>query len=107
MPTLDELYKQTIENQKKHLFDLQEEFNKKCDAIKNEALEKLKTIPKEDKEAREAVLVEQKQKLQEALEWLKNEVNTSTRDTMKKLEELHKEREKAVLADLEKQMLMA
>lgn len=102
--TLDERYQQTIDEQRAYLQKLQEDFNGACEAAKTKAQEKLKTIPETDKEAREAVLKEQKTELEAALHTLKTEVDHSTRMTMKKLEEIIREKEKEILADLEKQM---
>lgn len=102
--TLDEQYQKTIDDQRAHLMKLQADFNKVCDDAKAQAEEKLKTVPKEDKEGRETVLKEQKGVLEEALRNLKIAVDTSTRETMRKLEIIMTEKEKAILADLEKQM---
>lgn len=102
--TLDEQYQQAIDDQRAYLQKLQEDFNRVCETAKTKAQEKLKTIPETDKEAREAVLKEQKTELEAALHTLKTEVDHSTRMTMKKLEEVIREKEKEVLSDLEKQM---
>ncbi|MBI5413321.1 hypothetical protein HZA42_03180 [Candidatus Peregrinibacteria bacterium] len=102
--TLDEQYQKTIDDQRTNLMILQAAFNKVCDNAKAQAEEKLKTVPQEDKEGREAVLKEQKDILEAALRDLKIAVDTSTRETMKKLEIIMTEKEKAILADLEKQM---
>lgn len=104
MPTLDELYQQTIEDQKKYLLKLQEDFNKKCDEIKTRAQDRLKKIPGEDKEMREQILLDQKEELEAILRDLKGEVDTSTRKTLKRLEEINSERERKILEDLEKQI---
>lgn len=104
MASLEELYQQTIDNQRNYLLKLQEEFNKKCDELKKRAEEKMAICPEDDKEAKQTVLMEQKKGLEEALRWLKTEVNQSTRQTMKKLEEIQKQREQKVLEDLEKQI---
>ncbi len=102
--TLDEQYQSAIDDQRTHLMKLQDEFNRACDDAKKKAQDKLKEIPETDKEAREAVLNEQKTELEAALYTLKTEVDHSTRTTMKRLEEIIREKEKAVLADLEKQL---
>lgn len=102
--TLDEQYQKTIDDQRAYLMKLQEDFNKACDSAKVKAQEKLKQIPETDKEAKEQVLKDQKVELEEALRILKTEVNNSTRLTMKQLEEIIREKEKTVLADLEKQI---
>lgn len=102
--TLDEQYQKTIDDQRANLMKLQEEFNAACDQAKTKAQEKLKTIPQEDKEAREEVLKEQKEALETALHVLKTEVDHSTRMTMQKLELIIREKEKTILSDLENQM---
>lgn len=102
--SLEELYQQTIDEQRTHLSNLQVEFNKKCDDIKKRAADKMAQVPKDDKEAKQAVLMEQKQELEEALRWLRIEVNESTKKTMRKLEEIQKQREQKILGELEKQI---
>lgn len=102
--SLDELYQKTIDEQRNHLFGLQDQFNKKCDDIRKIAQDKLTKVPDENREGKEAVLMEQKAALEEGLRWLKEEVNTSTRQTMKKLEEIQTQREQKILAELEQQM---
>lgn len=102
--TLDEQYQQIIDDQRTYLLKLQDDFNKKCDEAKVKAQEKLKKVPEDDKEAREAVLNEQKAELEEALHVLKSEVDHSTRGIMKKLEEIVRQKEQQVLSDLERQM---
>lgn len=101
---LDEQYQKVIDDQRTHLLKLQDDFNKKCDEAKVTAQERLKNIPTEDKEAREAVLQDQKKELEEALHILKSEVDHSTRGTMKKLEEIVRQKEVAVLSNLEKEI---
>lgn len=102
--TLDEQYQKTIDDQRAYLLKLQEDFNKACDAAKAKAEAKLKEIPETDKESKEEVLKQQKSELEEALHILKTEVDHSTRDTMKKLEIIVREKEKAVLSELEQQL---
>ena len=102
--TLDEQYQKIIDDQRTYLLKLQDDFNKKCDEAKARAQEKLKGIPEENKEAREDVLQAQKEELEEALHILKSEVNHSTRTTMKQLEEIVRQKEEKVLADLEAQI---
>lgn len=102
--SLDELYQKTIDDQRNYLLGLQNEFNKKCDEIRDRAQAELAKIPNEDREGKQAVLVKQKEELEEALRWLKGEVNSSTMHTMKKLEEIQRKREERVLSDLEKQI---
>lgn len=102
--TLDEQYQKVIDDQRTYLLKLQDDFNKACDEAKKRAQERLKGIPDTDKEAREGVLKDQKQELEEALHILKSEVDHSTRETMRKLEAVVHEKEKQILADLEKQM---
>lgn len=102
--TLDEQYQKVIDDQRAYLLKLQDDFNKACDEAKKRAQEKLKGIPDTDKEAREQVLKDQKQELEEALHILKSEVDHSTRKTMRELESVVHEKEKQILADLEKQM---
>lgn len=102
--SLDEQYQKIIDDQRAHLLKLQEDFNKKCDAAKEKTTSRLKEIPAENKEARAAVLKEQKAELTEALRVLKTAINESTRDTMKHLEEIVREKEKNILAGLEKEL---
>ena len=102
--TLDEQYQKVIDDQRTYLLKLQDDFNKACDEAKKRAQEKLKGIPDTDKEAREQVLKDQKAELEEALHTLKTEVDHSTRETMRKLEAVVHEKEKQILADLERQM---
>lgn len=102
--TLDEQYQKVIDDQRTYLLKLQDDFNKACDEAKKRAQEKLKGIPDTDKEAREQVLKDQKQELEEALHILKSEVDHSTKGTMRKLEAVVHEKEKQILADLEKQL---
>lgn len=101
---LDEQYQKTIDDQRTNLMALQAGFNKVCDDAKAQAEEKLKTVPPEDKEGRESVLKEQKDVLEVALRDLKIAVDNSTRETMKQLEIIMTEKEKTILADLEKQI---
>lgn len=102
--TLDEQYQKAIDDQRAYLMQVQTDFNKICDEAKKTAQEKLKQIPDGNKEAREAVLVEQKEALDKGLHDLKVAIEVSTRSTMKALEAIVKEKEKSVLADLEKQI---
>lgn len=102
--TLDEQYQKTIDDQRSHLLKLQDNFNKACDTAKTKAEERLKQIPAENKEARAEVLNDQKKELGEALSILKSEIDQSTRATMRKLEEIVREKEKNILSDLEKQL---
>lgn len=102
--TLDEQYQKTIDDQRAFLMQLQTDFNKTCDVAKENAQKKLKEIPETDKENREEVLKGQKSELEAALHILKTEVDRSTRETMKKLEEIIREKEKQTLSDLETQI---
>lgn len=102
--TLDQLYQQTIDDQRAYLMKLQDDFNKKCDEAKEKTEAKLKEIPEDKKEEREAILMIQKQELEEALHTLKEEIDQSTRQTMKKLESIVHQKEELILLDLEKQM---
>lgn len=102
--TLDEQYQKTIDDQRGHLLAVQDNFNKKCDLAKEKAEQKLKEITGDDKEAKEEVLRAQKQELEAALHELKTEVDHSTRETMKRLEDIVHEKEKQLLTDLESQM---
>ena len=102
--TLDEQYQKTIDDQRAYLLKLQDDFNKACEEIKKRAQEKLKGIPDEDKEKKEEVLKDQKTELEGQLHTLKVEVERSTKNTMRKLEAIIREKEKQILADLEKQI---
>ena len=101
---LDALYQATIDEQRAHLVQLQDDFNKISAEAKEKAQGKLKAVPKEDKKAQEDVLLEQKATLEVALKDLKSKVDNSTRQIMKKLEVINTEREKRVLSDLERQI---
>lgn len=101
---LDEIYQKTIDDQRTHLLALQEQFNKKCDEIRDRAKENLGKIPEANREEREAVLQQQKAELEEVLRWLKTEVHESTRKTMKKLEEIQTRREEKILGEIEAQI---
>lgn len=101
---LNKLYQKTIDDQRTHLLDLQNKFNARCDEIKKKAEEKMKPLKPDDKEGKTAVLQEQKGELETTLSWLKQEVNHSTRQTMRKLEDIQRQREKFLLEDLEKQL---
>lgn len=102
--TLDEEYQKTIDDQRAYLLKLQDDFNKACEAAKTKAQEKLKGVPEENKEAREAILNEEKTELEQALHILKVEVDRSTKETMRNLEAIIRKKETAILADLEKQL---
>lgn len=102
--SLDDLYQKTIDDQRAYLLKLQDEFNKKCDDIRKIAQDKLAKVPNSDREGKEKALLEQKAALEEALRWLKEEVNTSTRRTMVKLEEIQRKREEKILGELETQI---
>lgn len=101
---LDALYQKTIDDQRAHLLELQEVFNKACDSAKEVAQEKLKKLTPDDKAGREEILKEQKETLETALRQLKEDIGESTRSTMKKLEEIMRHKEEKILADLEKQL---
>lgn len=102
--TLDEQYQKTIDDQREHLMQLQTDFNKECDDAKDRAQEKLKSIPEDHKEEREAVLLAQKEELNASLSKLKIAVDESTRDTMRKLEEIIRQKEVKILDELEQQL---
>lgn len=102
--TLDEQYQQAIDDQRAYLLKLQDDFNKICETAKETTADKLKALQKDDKEGREAVMTAQKAELSEALHNLKVLVDVSTKRTMRKLEEIMRQKEQQVLADLEKQM---
>lgn len=102
--TLDEQYQKTIDDQRTYLLKLQDDFNKACEGAKTKAQEKLKEVPEENKEAREAILNEEKTELEQALHILKVEVDRSTKETMRNLEAIIRKKEAVILADLEKQL---
>lgn len=104
MPTFDEQYQQVINTQREHLTKVQADFNTACEAAKTKAKEKLKNVPLEDKAGREAVLQAEKKELDEALHVLKLEVDHSTKETMRKLEEIIHEKEKLFLEKLEDEL---
>lgn len=102
--TLDEQYQKVIDDQRAYLLSLQEDFNKECEEAKSRSQEKLHDIPESDKEAREAVLQNQKKELDAALKKLKLAVDESTRGTMRKLEDIIRQKEVKILEDLEQQI---
>jgi len=101
---LDTLYRETIDQQRSHLLGLQETFNKRCESAKVVAQEKLKALAPEDNEGKKTILQEQKATLEALLKELKHAIDESTRTVMKRLEEINVEREKKIIADLEKQL---
>ena len=101
---LNLLYKQTIDAQRQHLLELQTQFNEKCDVIKVEAKKRIGGAAPEDSGARDQALTWQKAELEKALAWLKTAVHESTRDTMKKLEEVQRKREAQLLTSIETQI---
>ncbi|KKU80070.1 MAG: hypothetical protein UY05_C0015G0013 [Candidatus Peregrinibacteria bacterium GW2011_GWA2_47_7] len=102
--TLDEQYQKTIDDQRTHLMELQEAFNKKCDEAKVTAQEKLKGVGELDSTGKEAILKDQQATLDAALAELKGEIDHSTRATMRALEAIMRQKEQQILADLEKQL---
>ena len=105
MPTTDELYTQTINEQRAYLANLQETFNKTCDEITAQAKQKLAEVPEENLEERKKIFEEQKNKLEEALNNLRRDITVSGNKTRRKLEELHAQREANSIDALEKQIL--
>lgn len=104
MPTADELYTQTINEQREYLAELQKAFNARCDEITAQAKQKLTELAEDSLEERKKVFEEQKKLLDEALNDLKNNINISGGKTRKRLEEIHAQREEKTLADLEAQI---
>lgn len=104
MPTINELYTQTIQAQREYLAKLQDAFNKRCDEVATLTNQKLAVTPETDVEGRKKIFDEQKRLLDEALNQLKNEVNRSSTEVRKKLEELHAQKEVNVIANLENDM---
>lgn len=104
MPTINELYTQTINAQRDYLAKLQDAFNKRCDEIAAATDAKLKTVPETDAEGKKKIFEEQKQLLDQTLVELKNEVNRSGNETRKKLEELSSKRDENILSNLENDM---
>ncbi|PIQ78302.1 hypothetical protein COV82_01230, partial [Candidatus Peregrinibacteria bacterium CG11_big_fil_rev_8_21_14_0_20_46_8] len=84
-----------------HLLQLQDAFNKACETAKTEAKQKMAKIPEADKEAQQAVLIEQKKKLEEALATLKTAVRESTKNTMHKLEGIVMQKEVSEISRIE------
>lgn len=101
---LDDQYQKIIDDQRAHLLEMQEEFNELCESEKKKAQGRLAKLDKSDREGREQVLQEQKATLDEALAKLKSDVAESTRQTMKALEDIIRQKERMILADLEKQL---
>ncbi|MEZ4087771.1 MAG: hypothetical protein R3B71_05610 [Candidatus Gracilibacteria bacterium] len=97
-------YQETIDQQRSYLLKLQEAFNKHCDQLTAESEDQLKKLPLEDTEGREQVMAIQKQKLQQALSQLRQEVTNSTIKTRQKLEAIISKREEKELEDLEKML---
>lgn len=100
---LDSKYQETIDKQRDYLSKLQEAFNQHCDQITAEAETQLKAIPEapSNTEARQQVYEAQKKKLDEALSQLRGEIDRSSRETRKKLEEINQQREESKLEELE------
>jgi len=104
MATLDEQYLQAVNEQRNYLAQLQEAFKKHCDEINAEALQKLSALPETNLPSRQAAFEEQKNKLGEALNQLKLEMDRSMTGSRKKLEDIHTLREAEQLTKLEKLM---
>lgn len=102
MPTLDEQYNQSINQQRDYLSKLQDAFNKRCDEITKYAEATLAQTPETDNENRKKIYEAQKKQLDEALLQLKQEIEISSNKTRRKLEEIHTQREAAKLRELEK-----
>lgn len=98
---LDLKYQETIDKQRDYLAKLQAAFNQHCDEITAEAEKKLEGVPETEAQARQQVYETQKKKLDEALAQLRNEIDRSSRETRKKLEEINNQREKNKLSELE------
>lgn len=94
-------YQATIDHQRNYLLQLQEAFNKHCDAITAESEQQLQKLPLEDNETRQQILAIQKQKLQSALAELRQEISASTAKTRQKLESIIAKREEKELQELE------
>ncbi len=101
---LDALYTQTINEQREYLAKLQQGFNEHCDAITAESEARLAKNPETDMESRQQIFEDQKRKLDAAISHLRNEIDTSGRETRKKLEEINNRREEEKIHDLEKMM---
>jgi phenylalanyl-tRNA synthetase alpha subunit len=104
MPTLDEQYLQTVNEQKNYLQQLQTAFNQHCDQITAETQSQLAAIPETDPESRQKLIEDQKKKLAEALGQMKTEIELSSNATRRKLEEIHTAREVTKLTELEETM---
>lgn len=98
---LDIKYKETIDKQRDYLSKLQEAFNEHCDQITTEAEAQLEGIPEMNTETRQQIYETQKAKLNEALAQLRGEIDRSSRETRKKLEEINNQREESKLEELE------
>ena len=101
MDSLDEQYTQAITEQRNYLAQLQAAFTKHCEEITAEAQQKLTAIPETDMAGRQAAFEEQKQKLEEALNQLKKEMDKSMYQARIKLEAIHTQREAKQLLELE------
>lgn len=99
---LDLKYQEIIDKQRDYLTKLQEAFNQHCDDITAEAEKLLQNIPEKDEAGRQRIYEEQKKKLDEALSQLRNEIDRSSKETRKKLEEINNQREESKLSELEK-----
>lgn len=96
---LNSKYQDTIDTQRNYLSKLQEAFNEHCDQITADAESQLKEV--QNNEARQQIHEAQKKKLDEALSQLRGEIDRSSRETRKKLEEINNQREKNKLDELE------
>lgn len=70
------------------LMEVQEAFNRHCDEIKAEFAKKLESIPESDKDARDAILNEQKAQLDKTLIELKQLLNARAAEVRVQLEEI-------------------
>ncbi len=99
--TLEHEYKRIISSQKDYLSKLQNAFNNHCDEIARKTAKKIANVPKNDKETRKKIFIEQKRELDEGLKKLKNEIKKSSSETQKKLEEINSRREEKKIKELE------
>lgn len=85
---LADLYNETIEHHNEYLERLHSAFNRRCETIGADAKKKLDKVPKEDEEARNAVLQEEQEQLDKTLAELKYAINKSNANARKKLEQI-------------------
>jgi acyl-CoA reductase-like NAD-dependent aldehyde dehydrogenase len=100
---LDTFYDETVESHKIYLGKLQAAFDKQCDKVGESAKAKLAEVPEENLEARQKILLDEQEQLNQTLAELKKVVTKANGDVRKKLEEIENQRSDAMM-DLEAEL---